>query len=77
MVGRHAYIISDTGKVADVNPFIPDYNSTQVDIVDAVVQYECPYNGETYILVIRNTLYIPSMKNNLIPPFVMRKREFK
>ena len=73
MVGRHAYVISDTGKVADVNPFTPDYNSMQVNIVDAAVQYECPYDGEKYILVIRNALYVPSMKNNLIPPFVMRE----
>ena len=73
VVGRHAYVISDTGKVADVNPFTPDYNSMQVNIVDAAVQYECPYDGEKYILVIRNALYVPSMTNNLIPPFVMRE----
>jgi hypothetical protein len=73
VVGRHAYIISDTGRIADVNPFTPDYDSMQVPIVDAAVQYECPYNGQTYILVIRNALHVPSMRNNLIPPFVMRE----
>ena len=46
VVGRHAYIISDTGRIADVNPLTPDYTSMQVNIVDAAVQYECPYNGE-------------------------------
>ena len=70
-VGRHVYVISDTGKIADVNPFTPDYNSMQVHIVDAAVQYECPYTGDTYILVIRNELHVPSMKNNLMPLFVM------
>ena len=73
VVGRHAYIISDTGRVADVSPFTPDYESMQLRIVDAAVQYDCPYNGESYILVIRNTLYVPSMKNNLLPPFVLRQ----
>jgi hypothetical protein len=24
IVGRHAYIISDTGRMADVSPFTPD-----------------------------------------------------
>ena len=27
VVGRHAYIISQTGKIADVSPFTPDYKS--------------------------------------------------
>jgi hypothetical protein len=73
VVGRHAYLISDTGRVADVSPFTPDYSSMQLRIVDAAVQYNCPYDGESYILVIRNALYVPSMKNNLLPPFVLRQ----
>ena len=72
VLGRHAYVISETGQIADVNPFTPDYNSMQVHIVDSAVQCECPYTGDTYILVIRNALHVPSMKNNLMPPFVMR-----
>ena len=73
VVGRNAYIISDTGRIADVNPFTPDYDSMQISIVDAAIRYDCPYNGRSYILVIRNALFVPSMKNNLIPPFVMRE----
>ena len=42
VVGRHAYILSDTGRTADVNPFTPDYESMQVPIIDAAMQYECP-----------------------------------
>jgi hypothetical protein len=38
VVGRNAYIISDTGRIADVNPFTPDYASTmRISIVDAAV----------------------------------------
>ena len=61
-VGMNAYVISDTGRVADVNPFTPDYKSMLIPIVDAV-----------YILVIRNALHVPSMKNNRLPPFVLRE----
>jgi hypothetical protein len=63
VVGRNAYIISDTGRVADVSPFTPDYASMQIRIVDAAVQYDCPYDGESCILVIRNTLYVPDKAN--------------
>ena len=71
-VGHHAYIISDTGRIADVNAFTPDYDAMQVPIVDAAVQYDCSYDGCSYILIIRNPLHVLSMmKNNLLPPFVL------
>ena len=73
VVGKHAYIISDSGKVADVSPFTPDYNSMEIPIVDAAIQYDCPYTDKRYILVIRNALHVPSMSNNLIPPFMTRE----
>ena len=70
VVGRHTYIISDTGQVTDVSPFTPDYALMQLHIVDAVVKNDWPYNGEPYILAIRKILYVPSMSNNLLPPFI-------
>ena len=73
VVGRHAYILSDTGRTAEVNPFTPDYKSMQVPIVDAAVQYECPYSGTLHVLVIRNALHVPSMRHNLVPPFMIRE----
>ena len=45
-VGCHAYVILDMGQIANVNHFAPDYNSMQVSIVDAAVQYDCPYDGQ-------------------------------
>jgi hypothetical protein len=73
VVGRNAYIISDMGRIADMNSFTPDYASMRISIVDAAVRYDCPYDGKTYIFVLQNALHLPSMKNNLIPPFVMRE----
>ena len=74
VVGRHAYIISDTGRIADVNAFAPAYDYMQVPIMDAAVQYDCPYDGISYILMIQNALHVLSMmKNNLLPPFVLRE----
>jgi hypothetical protein len=70
VVGRNAYIISSSGRFAEVNAFTPDYDAMTIQIVDAAIQYDCPYTGDSYILVIRNALHVPSMEN-LIPPFIM------
>ena len=45
----------------------------EVPIVDAVLAYDCPFTGLTYLLVVRNALCVPSMDHNLIPPFIMRE----
>jgi hypothetical protein len=76
VVGRNAYIISDTGRVADVSPFSPDYDSMMIPIVDAAVSY-LSQDGKLYILVIRNALHVPAMEHNLLPPFVMREAGIK
>ena len=73
VVGMHSTVISDTGRIADVSPYTPDYKSMQVKIVDAAVKYECPYTGQEYALIIWNALHVPSMVNNLIPPFMLRE----
>jgi hypothetical protein len=73
VVGIEAYILADLGKTPDVYPCTPDYKPMQVQMVDAAVRYESPFDGKVYILVIRNALYVPSMKYNLVPPFVMRE----
>ena len=73
VVGKHAYILSETGRTADEKAYNPQYEAMVIPIVDAVVQYDCPDTGNNYILVIRNALHVPSMDNHLIPPFVMRE----
>ena len=73
VVGKHAYIIAKTGKKVNVSPFTPDYKPLMVPLVDAMVRYDNPYNGKSYILVLWNALYVPSMDNNLIPPFMLRE----
>ena len=73
VVGKHAHIIAETRKKVDVSPFTPDYKLLTVPLVDAMVKYDNPYNGKSYILVLHNALYVPSMDNNLIPPFMLRE----
>eukprot|EP00957_Ditylum_brightwellii_P015461 1163567-Ditylum_brightwellii.AAC.1 len=45
--------------------------------MDAAVKYDCPHIDKTYMLLVRNALYVPSMDHNLIPPFVLREAEIK
>ena len=45
----------------------------EAELVDAALLYECPYEGKSYILVIRNAIHIDSMENNLILPFILRE----
>ena len=73
VIGKHAYIIAETGKKVDVSPFTPDYKPLTVPLVDATVKYDNPYKRKTYILVLHNALYVLSMDHNLIPPFMLRE----
>ena len=77
VVGKHAYILSDTGRTADVNAYNPQYEAMVIPIVDAAVQFSCPYTGNDYILVLRNALHVPAMEHHLIPPFIMREAGIK
>ncbi len=45
----------------------------KVEIVDVAMAFDDPITTRTFILVMRNALYIPSMEHNLIPPFIMRE----
>ena len=73
VVGKHSYVLNESGRTAQVNPFSPDYEPMEVPIVDAAILYECPYEGQEYVLVILNALRVNSMQHNLIPPFIMRE----
>ena len=72
VVGKGAHV-EYTGKTVDVNAFSPTIEPTQLPIVDAVIQYDCNHSGVSYLLIIKNALYVPEMTNHLIPPFIMRE----
>ena len=74
VVGKHCLIFDNTGKTCTVNAFSPSAGKVNdVPIVDAVIAYDCPIKGKTYLLLMRNALYIPEVKQNLIPPFILRE----
>ena len=73
VIGKNACILSKICETVDVAPFTPDYKPIRVELVDVALKYECPYSGEIKILIIRRGLYVPSMSNNLLPPFMLRE----
>ena len=47
------------------------YKALKASIVDAAIQYDSPYDGKSYILIVRGAIHVLSMTNNLVPPFVL------
>ena len=71
VVGREVLVVEQPGKAVELSPFTPDYKPIKVEVMNAVIQYDSPLDGKQYMLVILNALQVPSMSNNLIPPFIM------
>jgi hypothetical protein len=69
-----ATVIQETGLFTDINAFSDEVSQLRrIPINDVVIAYACPYQLETYLLIIKNVLYVPSMDHNLIPRFVMEE----
>ena len=74
VVGKHSIIFDTAGKTCTVNAFSPSAGTVdEVPIVDAAIAYDCPIQGKTFILLMRNVLSIPELSHNLIPPFILRE----
>ncbi len=74
VLGRNCFAFEWSGKSCNVQPFDKNLGvAKDVPIIDAAIAYDCPYRFETYILLIRNGLYIPNLEDNLIPPFIMQQ----
>ena len=73
VVGRQATVFH-TGKTADVRAFSREVDKLEsVQIVDAALAYNCPKKIKTNLIILKNYLHIPSMQQNLIPPFIMQE----
>ena len=74
VVGRHCTLFDSTGQTYTINAFSESSGKLHnIPIVDAVVAYDCPYKAKTFLLLMRNALYIPDLDINLLPPFIVRE----
>ena len=72
--GQDSTTVARSGLFATVRGFsdaLPEMS--KIEIVDKAIAYDCPYFLKTFLLVIRNALDIPTMKHNLIPPYILRE----
>eukprot|EP00957_Ditylum_brightwellii_P138874 10585274-Ditylum_brightwellii.AAC.1 len=76
-MGRDAFVVSDTGRVMELNPFTSDYEAMKVKLVDAALKYDFPHKDKSYILLVINALHAASMDHNLTPPFILREARIK
>jgi hypothetical protein len=73
VVGKNAVILESLNRSVRVSGFSSEIGKPiRVKVVNAAVAYDCDITGDTHILVLYNALFIPSMENNLVPPFAMR-----
>ena len=73
VAGRSATIVHRTGRQVNVSGFTDQLGKPiSVEIVHALVIYECPYTGEIYKLQLCNALDIQSIDCCLIHPIMMR-----
>ena len=73
VLGKHSFVFEKTGRACNVQAFSTELViAADVQIVDGAIAYECPYTKTAYVLIVSNSLHMPTMEHNLIPPFIMR-----
>ena len=71
-MGIHAKIPQNTGEQVYVSRFTDDLvKPIMLNMVYAVIVYDYEYSGETYVMIIQNSLYMRSMKVKLLPTFMI------
>ena len=66
VVGAQATVVSRTGRLAEVRAFSDKCSKLEgIPIVDAAFAYDCPKTMQSYLLFVKNALYVHDMQHNL------------
>ena len=66
----------ETAQTVSVGAFLESAGGlNNVSIVDAMLAYNCERMNQVYLLVFKNILYIKSMDDNLIQPFILQEAD--
>ena len=73
VVGNGAHVLEHTGKKVSVSGFTDELGKPMlVDVVHAVITYDCAQTGMSYPMLINNAILVPSVDCCLINPFMLR-----
>ena len=70
-----ALVIQDFGRQVTVHGYMDDIGSAKCKTMSAVVAYDHPETGDTFMLVIHQAILIPKMKTNLLCPMQLRDND--
>ena len=76
LLRKHCYLLTEleTAQTMSVGVFSESAGGlNNVPIVGAILAYDCERTNQVYLLVLRNVLYIESMYENLIRPFILQE----
>ena len=72
LAGRNCTVMHFTERMCDVMPYSDEYDAmTDIPIVQAATGYTSP-DGQQYILVFNEAIYMPKMDNSLLNPNQLR-----
>jgi hypothetical protein len=77
VLGSNCRIIHETNRSLTVHGYDPSLGSPERKIVSGCFAYDDPQDDTFKLLIVHQGLYVPTMKNSLIPPFQMRDNELK
>jgi hypothetical protein len=73
VAGSDCTVIARSGHHATITPFSSNLPTMDmVEIGDLAIAYNDPISLQTYLLVMRIALLIPTMDHNMIPPLLIR-----
>ena len=73
VVSKQAHILENMGRKVCVSGFTDALGKPMlVDVVNALIVYDCKQTGKLYLLLINNSLLVPLLNSYLINPFIMR-----
>jgi len=73
VAGSFCHILEKHNRQLYISGFTDDLGKPiLVDVINAAVTYDCMMTGNSYIMILRNALHIPSIEVCLLHPIMMR-----
>ena len=78
VVGKNCTVLNETGRHAEVSPFVLDYERIhKVHVVDDAVEHDDKYSGKSFLLVLHGALLVTSMDHDLVPLLMLSESDLE